>query len=59
MRLAIFDLLGREVEVVEDSWFAAGSHRVPLAAADLPSGLYFARLASAGATQVKKMVLLK
>jgi subtilisin-like proprotein convertase family protein len=59
VRLAIFDLLGREVEVVEDGWLAAGSYRVPLAAADLPSGLYFARLASAGATQVKKMVLLK
>jgi len=59
VRLAIFDLLGREVALVEDGWLAAGFHRVPFAAADLPSGLYFARLTSARAAQVKKMVLLK
>jgi hypothetical protein len=59
VRLAIFDLLGREVEVVEDGWLAAGFHRLPFAAADLPSGLYFARLTSARAAQVKKMILLK
>jgi hypothetical protein len=59
VRLAIFDLLGREVALVEDGWLAAGFHRVPFAAADLPSGLYFARLTSERAAQVKKMVLLK
>jgi subtilisin-like proprotein convertase family protein len=59
VRLAIFDLLGREVRVVADGWFAAGFHRVPFAAADLPSGLYFVRLTSARASQVKKMILLK
>ncbi|MCX6600359.1 MAG: proprotein convertase P-domain-containing protein [bacterium] len=59
VRLAIFDLLGREVALVEDGWLAAGFHRVSFAAADLPSGLYFARLTSARASQVKKMILLK
>jgi subtilisin-like proprotein convertase family protein len=59
VQLAIFDLLGREVRVVADGWFAAGSHRVPLVATDLPSGLYFARLTSERAAQVKKMILLK
>ena len=59
VKLAVFDLLGREVAVVADRRFEAGSHRVPLTAAGWPSGLYLARLTSEGATHVRKVVLLK
>jgi subtilisin-like proprotein convertase family protein len=59
VQLAIFDLLGRQVRVIVDRGFDTGSHRVPFDAADLPSGLYFARLTSGRVTNVTKIVLLK
>jgi subtilisin-like proprotein convertase family protein len=59
VRLVVFDLLGREVSVVADGWFEAGSQRVPFDAAELSSGLYFARLTTEHAAQVRKIVLLK
>jgi hypothetical protein len=58
-RIAVFDILGREVAVLADEIFTAGEHRVILDGSALPSGLYFARLESSSMQATHKLLLLK
>ena len=63
-RLVVYDLLGREVARLLERSLAAGYHSIVwngknAAGAELPSGLYIARLTTPGFTQSIKMVLLK
>ncbi|MEM6285645.1 MAG: T9SS type A sorting domain-containing protein [Bacteroidota bacterium] len=44
VRLAVFDVLGREVQVVADRPFGAGTHRIEVDASGLAPGAYFVRL---------------
>lgn len=59
VRLAVHDLLGREVRRLTDEVFAAGAHAIRFDGADLPSGLYFATLRSGEFTATQKLLLLK
>jgi hypothetical protein len=59
VRLAVFDLLGREVAVLVNGVQTAGAHIIPFAGHNLTSGVYFYRLENAGTTMTKKMILLK
>jgi hypothetical protein len=59
VKLAVFDMLGREVAVIAQGQFAAGSHTVSLKANSLPSGLYLYRMSAAGRTLVRTMSLIK
>jgi hypothetical protein len=60
VRLALYDLLGREAAVVFDGLCPAGEHRRSFDGARLATGVYFARLETAGQTAaVRKVVLLK
>jgi hypothetical protein len=59
VRLAIYDLLGREVAMLVDGKLPAGEHAVIFDAATLPSGLYIYRLTTADFTQSRKLVLLR
>jgi hypothetical protein len=59
VRLLVSDQLGREVATVVDQRQEAGSHVVRFNAAGLASGMYFYRLTSGAATQVRRMLLLK
>ncbi|MEM8556257.1 MAG: T9SS type A sorting domain-containing protein [Bacteroidota bacterium] len=43
-RLAVYDVLGREVALLQEGTLAAGSHTATFDAARLPSGLYLVRL---------------
>lgn len=58
-RLAVFDLLGREVRVVENRARAAGEHAVVFEAGDLPSGLYVVELVAGRERAVEKVLLVK
>ncbi|MEM1044169.1 MAG: T9SS type A sorting domain-containing protein, partial [Bacteroidota bacterium] len=49
VRVAVFDVLGREVAVLHDGFAEAGTHRFAFDAADLPSGVYLVRAAVSGA----------
>jgi hypothetical protein len=52
-RLAVYDVLGREVAVLADGRFDAGDHAVRLDGTNLPSGVYLVRIedeSGAGAT---------
>ncbi|MFZ5432269.1 MAG: proprotein convertase P-domain-containing protein [Calditrichota bacterium] len=59
VELVIYNTLGQEAARVMDGMLEAGAHQVSCSAAELPSGLYFARLTAHGLSQTKKLVLLK
>jgi hypothetical protein len=57
--LKVYDMLGREVATLVNGQRAAGTYTVSFDAAQLPSGIYFARLTSGANTQVRKLMLIK
>jgi hypothetical protein len=59
VRLAVYDLLGREVAVLVNGSVVAGSHIVNFDASALGSGVYIYRLNSGGQTITRKMTLVK
>ncbi|UCE65803.1 MAG: right-handed parallel beta-helix repeat-containing protein [Candidatus Zixiibacteriota bacterium] len=59
VRLAVYDLLGREVQTLIDEYRPAGVHTVTFDASDLSSGVYFYGLQVGEAFETKRMVLLK
>ena len=59
VRLAVYDLLGRQVAVLVDGQQPAGTFRVTFDATDLASGLYLYRLGTDSGVITKKMLLIK
>jgi Secretion system C-terminal sorting domain len=59
IQLAVYDVLGREVAQLVNRSMNAGDHKITFIADELPSGVYFYKLTSGSASQVKKMVLMK
>ena len=57
--LKVFDMIGREVETLVDSYVDAGSYSVSFDASRLSSGMYFYRIQSGSFSQIKKMMLVK
>jgi hypothetical protein len=63
-RLAIHDVRGRQVRILSEGWRAQGDHFVTWDGTDqdgveLPSGVYYAVLASEGRSAARKMVLVR
>ena len=59
VRLAVYDLLGREVALLVDAPRAAGRHRVQFDAAGLATGTYVYRLSAAQFVDTHTMLVLK
>ncbi|MBC8478360.1 MAG: T9SS type A sorting domain-containing protein [Candidatus Delongbacteria bacterium] len=59
VKLAVYDLAGKQVALLAQGMKAAGQHSVVFDAADLPSGLYFYRLNAANHTVSRKMILVR
>jgi hypothetical protein len=59
VRLALFDILGREVMTLLDGRVAAGAHSVRLDASRLAGGIYMYRITAGSFVSTRKMVLLK
>ncbi|MFH1861564.1 MAG: T9SS type A sorting domain-containing protein, partial [bacterium] len=62
VRLAVYDVAGKLIEVLVEGWRSAGLHEVIFSGQDLPSGVYLYRFetSSAGEQSVcGKMILLK
>ena len=59
VRLAVFDLLGREVALPAAGHFSAGFHHIAFDAGALASGLYLARLEAESSTAVAKLMLVR
>ena len=59
VRLAVYDLTGRQVALLMDGVRAAGRHEVRFEAGELPSGTYLYRLQAGTFSQVRQLVLMK
>jgi hypothetical protein len=59
VKLAVYDLLGREVAVLVEGTLEPGEHQVNWNAGPAPSGFYLCRLQAGGATLTRKMLLLR
>ncbi len=59
VRLALYDASGRERVLLLDEHMGAGQHSVPWHAGSAASGIYVARLSSAGQEAVRKLLLLR
>ncbi|MBL8015720.1 MAG: SBBP repeat-containing protein [Ignavibacteria bacterium] len=59
VKIAVYDMLGREVKVLVNEYKHAGSYEVNFDASEIPSGTYFYKLSAGIFIEVKKMVLIK
>jgi hypothetical protein len=59
VRLAVYDVLGREVRTLVNEAKKAGTYSATWNAAGRASGVYFARLTAGGFTRAVKMVLMR
>jgi len=59
IRLAVYDLLGREVAMLVNAVLVEGHHEVVFDASDLPSGVYWYRLSAGRVVLTKKMTLVR
>lgn len=57
--LKVFDVLGREVAVLINTYKTAGYYSLTFNAINLPSGVYFYRLQADSYIQTKKLILLR
>ena len=59
VRIALYNIAGREVRVLLDEETEPGYHTVAVDAEGLPSGVYFCRMVSGAFVEDRKLVLLK
>lgn len=59
VKLAVYDVTGRQVATLLDEAMSAGAHVVTFDGSSFTTGVYFARLESGGESMTKKMILLK
>ena len=59
VRLIVFDMLGREVEVLIDNELNVGTHYVEWDASNMASGIYMVKMISGKKTDIQKLMLIK
>ena len=59
VEMVVFDAMGREVATLVEGALSAGRHDVTWQAGNLPSGVYFYRIAAGDFVQVRQMLLIK
>ena len=59
LKLSVFDITGREIESLENSYKAPGVHSVNWNASNYPSGVYLIHLVSGDIIRDEKVVLMK
>jgi uncharacterized delta-60 repeat protein len=59
VKLAIYDILGRENSVLVNQYLTAGSYSINFTNSNLASGIYFYRLTAGSFSDIKKMTLVK
>jgi len=59
VKLAVYNLLGEQVQLLKNENMNAGSYTVSFDASSLPSGMYLYKIETAQFTNVRKMMLMK
>lgn len=59
VRLAIYDIIGREIVTITNGKLDEGRHKFVLDASNWPGGIYFYKVKTANSTITRKMVLAK
>ena len=59
IKLKVFDVLGREIQILADGIYEAGKHEAEFYASNLSSGVYFYNLSDGTSSITKKMLLIK
>jgi hypothetical protein len=59
VQLAIFNVIGQQIQTLVDGVVPSGVHQVNFEAVDLPSGIYLYRLKTSDGALVRKMILAK
>ncbi|MGH2575313.1 MAG: T9SS type A sorting domain-containing protein, partial [Ignavibacteria bacterium] len=59
VKIAIYDILGREVDVLVNEFTRAGQYEVQFDGNNIASGTYFYRIEAGDFTDVKKMIFVK
>lgn len=59
VRLAVFDILGRQIAVLVNNQLQPGTYEVDWNASNYPSGVYIYRIAAGEFVEAKRMVLVK
>ena len=59
VKLTVYDILGREVEILVDKELEPGKYKLNFTATNLPSGVYFYTLRTPKFTKTNKMLLIK
>jgi hypothetical protein len=57
--IQIYDLTGRQIEMLHDGFELAGRHSIIWNTSDRSSGIYFCRISAGGYSETQRMVLLK
>jgi len=57
--LTVYDILGRQVKVLDEGYRQAGTHLVTFEASDYATGFYFAHFQAREYSETKRMLLLK
>ena len=57
--LSVYDIMGREVEVLVNEQLSPGQYQVDWNANSYPSGVYYYKITAGSFTETKKMVLVK
>ncbi len=59
IKLAIYDIAGRDAAVLVEGFYPAGEYQAIWDASKATSGIYIAKLRSAGHSQARKLILVK
>jgi uncharacterized lipoprotein YddW (UPF0748 family) len=59
IKLAVYDILGREVDIIFNGSLNPGFHKYNFSGKHLSSGVYFYKISNGSSSFVKKMLLLK
>jgi immune inhibitor A len=59
VKIAVYDILGRLIDVPVDGFIEAGRHEITWNGSDRPSGIYFYRLITSETEMTRRMTLLK
>jgi hypothetical protein len=59
VKLSVFDVMGREIQVLVNQQLSVGTYEADFDASNLPSGVYYYKLETEEFNETKKMVLVK